>query len=212
MLDINESKKCLIDICDTLDFHSDKKVMSEYDRILDSRKICNQSLLILHHGSDSEYFTKFNNGHYMLNKYQLIAAIIEVEKWRVWMKKDSSDYSFNISERSYYSDPDDSMCYIATIEADSQHITDPDMVMDRDNYIAINDDLTAGLLARSMNVKFEINLDHIKCMNSIDYTCLDFKLDYGQVLDQITDLKSFMAYLQSKAQEAAKELAEKNKN
>lgn len=49
-------------------------------------------------------------------------------------------------------------------------------------------------------------------MNSIDYTCLDFKLDYGQVLDQITDLKSFMAYLQSKAQEAAKELAEKNKN
>lgn len=193
MVDVSEARKCLIDIFNYNGLYNTKDIVltKKEKKFLKEHSICNGCALRKHPGADGEYYTKFHEGHFMLNRWQLIVTMIQAEKSMIW--QDSTD--FVISEQNYEFEPYKNDYYICTIHSDGKNITDPDLTLDKDGYMLINSDILSYLLARAVYIKFELDLNVLKDMNAINFECIDFDMNYNQEIDQITDEAAFMNYL-----------------
>lgn len=195
MVDVNEARKCLKSIFECRNIDDNKNILTEQEKRLEECYIYNASAPRKHHGTDGEYYTKFNDGHYMLNQWQLIAAFIQVSDYIVWQK----DTNFVISHSNGLYAPDEPRNYILSIHTDGHKITDSNLVPDKDGYVTINNNVLVYLFTADCRVKAELDLDYLKSMGKIDYECIDFNENYNQEIDQITDASAFMNYLKCQA-------------
>lgn len=205
MVEFDESRRCLTQI-----FRGVGKVSDFKDVNLTDEEQGMQSKIsycqTAYRGKGGKYCIDFNEGRFMLSRLQLIAAIIQVEKYRVFRKGDT----FELHDRYLnFPDPEDPDSLVCQIQTNGQEVTDPDLKPDKDGFTLINGRILTHLMLSADKIKLNLDYDAFKISNDIFYKSIKFNEHYNQAIDQITDDQTFVKYLDDCAKRNYAELQSK---